>query len=408
MKTNVRRIAVIGFGSAGAAASITLRRLGFDVDVYEQATHIGPVGAGILLHPSGQLVLERLGLLDDLVAKSERIESIFVKNHAGKKILDIRYDESVKGRTAYGVLRRNLFDGLSEAARTAGVSFHLGSPVSRIDVESSQARLFFQNQESSDPYDLVLVCDGARSRLRESLVRWQRLWHYSYGARWTLGHCQNVRGRLEQVVHGTKHLIGVLPTGHGTASFFWGTSPGEKTDDFQAWKETVLQFCPPAEELLQGKTNFQDFIETKYFQLFMGQSLSPNIVFLGDAWHAMSPHLGQGTNLALLDGYILATELARFQGDLLAAKREFLKMRLSNNRLYATLSFSFSPFFQSGGWLKGELRDTFLPIIASVPWLRRQMVLSISGLKKNYFSFQEADCPPFPHSRINEAQSSGA
>ena len=396
MNRQVQKIAIIGFGSAGAAAAIPLSRSGFAVDVFEQASAIGPVGAGILLHPSGQLVLDRLQLLKPLAECSEPIEKIFVQTKSGKTLLDIRYDEAVERRIAYGVLRSNLFDGLYQAAKNAGVSFRLSTAIESFRDSDSGVVLHSRDAEEFGPYDLVLLCDGARSRMRSQVVSWSHCWNYHYGARWTLGSCAQVRGRLQQVVHGSKHLIGVLPTGRGSASFFWGTSPGEDKSDFTAWKEMALQFCPHAEELLRPLRSFDDCIETKYFQLFSGPSRHPSIMLLGDAWHAMSPHLGQGTNLALLDGYILARELIRLEGDLQGAKKEFARQRIPNNTLYRTLSFGFSPFFQSGGWLKGELRDIFLPLIAKIPWIRKQMVLSISGLKQHYFSMRETPCPELP------------
>lgn len=393
MKHSVRKISIVGFGSAGASAAIALSRAGFKVDVFEQFSQIGPVGAGILIHPSGQLVLEKLKLLDEITSCSEKIEKILVRTKNGKTILDISYNETFNERSAYGVLRSNLFNSLYNAAINSGVNFHLGTEVHDIKTFENDSILISKDLQEYGPYDLVLLCDGACSRLREKIVSWSYSWRYSHGARWTLGSCSAVRSRLQQIVQGTRYLIGVLPTGGGRASFFWGTSPKEERGNFTQWRETALDFFPEAEELLKPLTSFNDLIETNYFQLFSSAPISKHVILLGDSWHAMSPHLGQGTNLALLDGYVLAIELSRFQGDLDAAKKEFLKHRSGNNKFYSNLSFMFSPFFQSGGWLKGELRDFFLPLIARVPWIRKQMVLTISGLKSGYFNTKEIFIP---------------
>ena len=58
------RVAVIGCGVAGPAVGTLMRRRGWDVKVFERAVKLGPVGAGLLVQPTGQLVLERLGVLD--------------------------------------------------------------------------------------------------------------------------------------------------------------------------------------------------------------------------------------------------------------------------------------------------------------------------------------------------------
>ncbi len=59
-------VAVVGGGIGGLTAALALLRGGFDVRVYEQATVISEVGAGIQLAPNCTRVLARLGLLPAL------------------------------------------------------------------------------------------------------------------------------------------------------------------------------------------------------------------------------------------------------------------------------------------------------------------------------------------------------
>lgn len=403
----VQRVAVIGFGSAGAAAALTLKRFGFHVELFERAAQIGPIGAGILLHPSGQAVLDRLGILEEVAGASERIERIEVSKRNGRRLLSIGYDETHAGRAAYGVERSVLFAALERQVKQHKIPLRLGCEISALPfhpLETSDsgrpsggrtACVDVRGEELAR-FDLVLLCDGARSALRAAIVPWQRSWKYAYGARWTIGSSTRVRGRLHQVVDGTRHLIGVLPTGRNRASFFWGTSPQETATDFPAWRNHVLKLCPEAAELLEPLNAFSDLVETKYFHLFSGAPHHPGAVPLGDCWHAMSPHLGQGTNLALLDGYTFATSLGKYDGDLLRGYQDFLHRRRGNNRVYQTMSFCFSPFFQSGGRVKGALRDFFLPLIANTPWIRRHMISSISGLKFRFLSCRDLELPDSP------------
>ena len=59
------RIGIIGCGIAGQAAAIGLSRDGHDVTVVERFAAARPVGAGLLLQPSGLQVLERLGAREE-------------------------------------------------------------------------------------------------------------------------------------------------------------------------------------------------------------------------------------------------------------------------------------------------------------------------------------------------------
>ena len=55
-------IAVVGAGTAGAAAATLLARAGHAVTVFERVADPKAAGAGITLQPTGQVALARLGL----------------------------------------------------------------------------------------------------------------------------------------------------------------------------------------------------------------------------------------------------------------------------------------------------------------------------------------------------------
>ncbi|NDD98562.1 MAG: hypothetical protein EBZ93_13945, partial [Actinobacteria bacterium] len=60
------RIAVVGAGIGGLAVTAFLSRDGHDVHVFESATALGEVGAGIQISPNGARVLAELGALENL------------------------------------------------------------------------------------------------------------------------------------------------------------------------------------------------------------------------------------------------------------------------------------------------------------------------------------------------------
>ena len=59
-------IAVIGAGIGGLTAALSLRRAGFEVDVYEQAPELTEIGGGINMGPNAARILYRLGLGEGL------------------------------------------------------------------------------------------------------------------------------------------------------------------------------------------------------------------------------------------------------------------------------------------------------------------------------------------------------
>src|SRR3954447_20735317 len=70
MDTKDLKIAVVGAGYGGAAVAKGLSLLGADVTVYEQATQIREVGAGIGLRPSTMDRFRRWGIFDAIAGVS--------------------------------------------------------------------------------------------------------------------------------------------------------------------------------------------------------------------------------------------------------------------------------------------------------------------------------------------------
>src|SRR6185295_4124311 len=55
-------IAIVGAGMGGLAAAATLRQVGVDVQVYEQARQFARLGAGIQMLPNSSRVLRHIGI----------------------------------------------------------------------------------------------------------------------------------------------------------------------------------------------------------------------------------------------------------------------------------------------------------------------------------------------------------
>jgi len=65
--TRSLRICIIGAGVAGLSTALALRKAGFQqIEVYEGATTLRELGAGIQCAPNMARILNSLGLLEDL------------------------------------------------------------------------------------------------------------------------------------------------------------------------------------------------------------------------------------------------------------------------------------------------------------------------------------------------------
>ncbi len=211
----------------------------------------------------------------------------------------------------------------------------------------------------------------------------RRSHEYAYGALWTVGHTSSVRGELRQVVRGTHDLIGLLPLGKGRCNFFCSQNIADydrvRLGGFDAWRDRIVSLCPEAAEVISHLDGFDGLALTRYNHASLTGLTRERLVLLGDAGRAMSPHLGQGANLALVDAWVLARCLDS-AASLEMALAEYDRARRAQLRYYGAVTFALSPFFQSQGTVLGLGRDIGLPLISKVRPLRRFMVKTMAGL----------------------------
>ncbi len=388
-----RSIAIVGCGFAGAAAALFLARDGHDVTVFEAVPDPGPVGAGILIQPTGALVLAELGLLDPVVARSTAVGQLRAVTEAGREVFSLRYADLSPHLTGLGVHRGLLFETLFNAVHAAGIEVRCGVKV--VD-RGARGELLDDAGRNLGTFDLIVAADGARSELHHLVARHVRSPRYPWGALWHIGRDRDraFGGELFQVLRGTSRMTGLLPSGTGPASggddtplvsFFFSIA-GDRVDawrrsDLSAWLADIVRIEPRAASLLEDIASPDDLLYAAYHDTVMRRWDFGDLVFIGDAAHATSPQLGQGTNLALMDASSLARCL-REQPDLAASLRTHSTRRRQHVRYYQLASRALTPWFQSGADLLAPLRDIGMPIATRIPWIRRQALLTLAGVKR--------------------------
>ncbi|TGY89901.1 FAD-dependent monooxygenase [Marinicauda algicola] len=390
------RIAVIGSGMAGLASAAHLARAGHEVAIFERFETPRPLGAGLLLQPSGLAALGTLGLRGEAERRGAAISRLIGRTPQGRTVLDLRYSDGRPGDTGIGIHRASLFDLLHTAAREAGAVFRAGTEVTGFS--SFQRPRLLTPAGESEPFDLALVCDGAGSGLREQVCPGARAPLYPWGALWRIAPEPEGRrdGELEQVYQGCRIMIGLLPVGDNPAdpegrpgvSFFWSI----RHDGLEAWRAAGLEAFRTELARLWDKaaavngdvSGPDDFAHAVYRDVRCQRWRNGNVLLMGDAAHAMSPQLGQGANLALCDAAALADALAD-HAPLKHALPRWERARRPATRYYTWMSWALTPVFQSSSKMLGWARDLAMGIGCRLPLIRGWMAWTLAGRGRTPF-----------------------
>ncbi|MFQ3592579.1 MAG: NAD(P)/FAD-dependent oxidoreductase, partial [Gemmataceae bacterium] len=262
-------IGVVGCGVAGATVAYLLARQGHRVSVLEQAERLRPIGAGVLLQPSGQMVLQHLGIREAVCRRAAPITLLNARHWDGRPLIQTRYTDCGPDWCAYGVHRGVLFDALLQLLRQTPATIHLACEIrSRHVRPDGRVTLRDACDREHGPFDFVLAADGSRSRLRKAcgLTAW--VTPYNHGTLWIIAPGTGVPGQLLQVVRGNRYLFGLLPLGDELVTLYWGVRveelPSLQQRGVEPLREEIVAFAPEAAPVLEHVLDWEQLLFTSY------------------------------------------------------------------------------------------------------------------------------------------------
>ncbi len=387
-----RRIAIVGYGTGGQACALALHRDGCDVEVFERVAEPGPVGAGFLLQPTGLQALWQLGLLDAVRMHGAPIARLHGETVDGRAVMDMRYADLDSLLCGVGMQRGALF-GLLHAALASDVQLHAATEIVELDCDGGRVR--DARGQWHGPFDAVIVADGSASGLRAQVSPARLDRPYPWGALWCLLPETDWpwRDELRQRYVLARNMVGMLPVGSAPGdpvrklSFFWSL-PVAEFEQWQAaggdaWRRQLHAIWPQASECLGENFDIARLARASYRDAIPERWWRGRAVLLGDAAHAMSPQLGQGVNMALVDALALARQLraSASVGEAFAAYEAERKKHLA---AYHRYSRWLTPLFQSHHDGIARLRDiAFLPA-GRLPLARGHMLRVLAGVQQGW------------------------
>jgi 2-polyprenyl-6-methoxyphenol hydroxylase-like FAD-dependent oxidoreductase len=309
-----RTILIAGGGIGGLTLGVALRRAGLSVRIFERASALRPVGAGITMQANAMLAFRAIGLDAAVAAAGHEMQRGAILDHRGRSLGTMLVSEMAAelGAPMIAIHRARLQEVLQEALGPEPLV--LGTKV--VGFRDEQEGLIVRLSDGSEARgDLLVGADGLRSTVRAQLLNDGEPRYAGYTS-WR-GVCE-VAGVADPSFTseswGPGLRFGIVPIDQGRTYWFATANvpPGgidapdahaELHSRFSGWHEPIgaLIENTPASAIV--RTDIHDRPPLRHW----GRG---RVALLGDAAHPMTPNLGQGGGQAVEDAVVLARCLA--------------------------------------------------------------------------------------------------
>ncbi|ANC79449.1 2-polyprenyl-6-methoxyphenol hydroxylase [Fictibacillus phosphorivorans] len=329
-------VIVNGGGLGGLSVANALQQLGIQVSVYERATELKEMGAGIVLAANAIKALDKLGLGEKVRSLGSSVKKAEIRTWDGKLLVDLPVHKQAEqyGTYSYLIHRADLQNILYENLNSGTV--FLGRKLVNKEQDTSKVRAIYEKKEVVEG-DLLIGADGVHSKIRSLLIDSTPLRYSGFTAFRGIANFEDDRFPLEQgggfEAWGHGRRFGYSHLGKGRIFWFAAiNTPLATLKNSENKKMTALEYFKgwwgPIEAVIES-TEETNIITHEIFDRKPINSWSQGrTVLLGDAAHPMLPNLGQGGAQALEDALVLSRSLIKYPEDIEQALREYERIRI--------------------------------------------------------------------------------
>ena len=321
------RVLIAGAGLGGLTAALCLEQAGHEVTVFESASALGEIGAGIQLGGNAVRVLDSLGLRERVEAVSVRPQAIHFRLFETGELLH----EAPQGRAyeeRYGVpyfhIHRGDLHGILARALEAVTPgrVHLGAAATGFTETADSVALELADGRRFEG-DLLVGADGIKSAIRDRILG-------ATSANWTGNAAWRavvetkrlpadfmetvvtnfVGPRKHMVVYYLRrgelvNMVGVVENDTWRDEAWNVKAPWSELEaDFAGWCDTV-------QTLIDAVPRDECYRWALFNRIPVDHWSTDRATLLGDAAHATLPFMASGAAMAIEDARVLQRALAR-------------------------------------------------------------------------------------------------
>lgn len=361
--TKAKSFAIVGGGIGGLTLAIALQQKGISVEIFENASEIKPLGAGIVLAANALKAFRAIGLEQEILNAGNTMKRFSIRHQDGE-ILTTTETERIRSR--WGLVntvtlhRADLHTVLINSVKPG--SLHLGKGCAGFSQNASGVTLLFRDGTSRD-FDFVIAADGVHSVFRQKLVPDSKPRYAGYTC-W--------RGLTDQrppgfdgdeafETWGSGKRFGVVPLSKNRIYWYATINASQGDAKFRGYGVPELvgsfrDFHAPVAGIISTTPNgsiiHNDIIDVKPIRNFVFD----RVVLSGDAAHATTPNMGQGACMAIEDAVVLANCISA-NSNVPEAFRRYERLRIGRTTRIVNSSYALGKIGQWSNPLLVGLRN---------------------------------------------------
>ena len=388
-------VIIVGAGSGGAILGLLLARQGIDVLLLERNAHPPNDFRSEILHSNGQKVLDELGILNALPEEDVYQTRQFDFFRIGRERLctfdyrDLPAPYNVAVTSFSGPLHQHVLDAAAHEHTLTLLHGAVFNGLRRQENTVTGVIVEYAGRVHETSAQLVIGADGIGSAVRTALEIPAQVHRYPEG--YLLGVLERPPGfeHRSRYFIGRGEILGLLPVPNDQLYFFYllpnTTMASLNVSGFLKIKAAMRAIEPSLTRPLKELTRLDRTMFRPCFRVRARTWVANGVALIGDAAHAMNPHVSQGRMQAMQDAVVLSRIVpgCLAKGDCSAASLAiFEHERRPHVEMLQRLGDEQTFFWNSRNPLIQFTVDRVLKTLDDNTRLRYQVLAATAGLRR--------------------------